>query len=195
VSNEFVVPVFCGLFGVPFGIEPELLTNTVDKSDDSPFAVCWFTNFKAVQTWRLFRAGRTLRQRCKQNNWAAPSPSELRSYSDLREDLPLLGPHFERLSPPLIQHSERRRPAPSAMGAGLARYLAQVVSEPIFDIPRLVEAACHQRFDPILSGGSPERSDACIPPGTELDVRRQASVDEALDSKSSRRPRCRRPRP
>jgi hypothetical protein len=43
-----------------------------------------------------------------------------------------------------------------ASGAGLARALAQVVSEPIFDIPRLVEAARHQRFDPILGGGSPE---------------------------------------
>ena len=62
----------------------------------------------------------------------------------------------------------------------LARDLAQVVSEAIFDIPRLVEAARHQRFDPILGGRSPERSDARIPPGTELDVRRQAGVDEAL---------------
>jgi hypothetical protein len=58
--------------------------------------------------------------------------------------------------------------------------LAHVVSEPIFDIPRLVEAARHQRFDPILGGGSPERSDARIPPGTELGVRRQAGVDEAF---------------
>ena len=51
--------------------------------------------------------------------------------------------------------------------AGLGRDLAQVVSEPIFDVPRLVEAARHQRFDPILGCGSPERSDARIPPGTE----------------------------
>jgi hypothetical protein len=58
--------------------------------------------------------------------------------------------------------------------------LAQVVSEPIFDILRLVEAARHQRFDPFLGGGSCERSDARIPPDTELDVRRQAGVDEAL---------------
>jgi hypothetical protein len=64
--------------------------------------------------------------------------------------------------------------------ASLARYLGQVVPEPIFDITRLVEAAGHQRFDPILGGGSPERSDAGIPPGTELDVRRQSGVDEAL---------------
>src|SRR5580704_95516 len=62
----------------------------------------------------------------------------------------------------------------------LARDLAQVISEPIFDIPGLVEAARHQRFDPILGGGSPERSDARIPPGTELDIRRQAGVDEAF---------------
>ncbi len=66
------------------------------------------------------------------------------------------------------------------MGAGLARYLAHVVSEPIFDISWLVEAACHQRFDPILGGGSPQRRDARIPSGAELNVRRQAGVDEAL---------------
>jgi hypothetical protein len=34
--------------------------------------------------------------------------------------------------------------------------LSDVVSEPILDIPRLVEAAGHQRFDRILGGGSPE---------------------------------------
>ena len=63
---------------------------------------------------------------------------------------------------------------------GLARDFAQVVSEPIFDVPRLVEAARHQRLDSLLGGGSPERGDARIPPGAELDVRRQAGVDEAL---------------
>src|SRR5271169_6868016 len=68
--------------------------------------------------------------------------------------------------------------APS--GEGLARDLSQVVSEPIFDIPRLVESARHQRFDSILGGGSPKRSDARIPTGAELDVRRQAGIDEAL---------------
>ena len=43
-----------------------------------------------------------------------------------------------------------------------------------------MEAAGHQRLDPFLGGRSPERSDARIPPSTELDVRRQAGVDEAL---------------
>src|SRR5580698_10859884 len=62
----------------------------------------------------------------------------------------------------------------------LARDLAQVVAEPIFDVPRLVEAARHQRFDPILGGGSPERSDARVPPGTKFDVRPQAGVNEAF---------------
>src|SRR5580692_2964282 len=71
-----------------------------------------------------------------------------------------------------------REPEPWA--PGLAPDLAQVVSKPIFDISRLVEASRHQRFDPILGGGSPERSNARIPPGAELDVRRQAGVDEAL---------------
>ena len=58
--------------------------------------------------------------------------------------------------------------------------MAQVVSEAIFDVARLVEAARHQRFDPLLGRGSTERSDARVPPGTEFDVRRQAGVDEAL---------------
>src|ERR1700691_4152121 len=66
------------------------------------------------------------------------------------------------------------------VGTSLARDLAQVVSESIFDVPRLVEAARHQRLDPLLGSRSPERSDARIPPGAELDVRRQAGVDEPL---------------
>src|SRR5579871_1625674 len=66
-----------------------------------------------------------------------------------------------------------------AAGAGLAD-LAQVVSEPIFDIARLVEASRHQRFDPILSGRSPERSNARIPPGAELDVRRRLVLTRRL---------------
>jgi hypothetical protein len=45
-----------------------------------------------------------------------------------------------------------------------------------------VEAALHQRLDPILGGGSPERSDARIPSRAEFDIRRQAGVDEALDA-------------
>jgi hypothetical protein len=43
-----------------------------------------------------------------------------------------------------------------------------------------VEAARHQPFDPLLGGGSPERLDARIPPGADLDIRRQAGVDEAF---------------
>ena len=38
----------------------------------------------------------------------------------------------------------------------------------------------HQRFNSILGSGSPERSDARIPTGTEFDVRRQAGVHKAL---------------
>src|SRR5580693_4873276 len=62
----------------------------------------------------------------------------------------------------------------------LAMNLTKVVSKPIFCVTPLVEAALHQRFDPILGGGSTERSDARIPPSAKLDVRRQAGVDEAL---------------
>ena len=68
----------------------------------------------------------------------------------------------------------------NSYGAGLARDLTQIIPEPIFDIPRFVEAARHQRFDPILGDRSPERSDTRIPPGVELDVRWQARIYEAL---------------
>src|SRR5260370_5028620 len=66
------------------------------------------------------------------------------------------------------------------VAADLARELAQVVSEPIFDISRFVETARHQRFDPLLGGGSAHRRHARIPPGGELDLRRQAFVDAPL---------------
>jgi len=36
----------------------------------------------------------------------------------------------------------------------LAWDFTEVVSEPIFDVSRFVEAARHQRFDSILRGGS-----------------------------------------
>src|SRR5579864_179034 len=68
----------------------------------------------------------------------------------------------------------------TASSAGLTRDLAQIIPEPVLDIPRLVEAARHKRLDPLLSGGSPERSNARVPPGAEFNVRRQAGVDEAL---------------
>src|ERR1700733_2781983 len=68
----------------------------------------------------------------------------------------------------------------TASSTDLARDLAQVVPESIFDISRLVESARHQGFDPVLGGRSTERSDARIPPGTEFDVRREAGVDETL---------------
>src|SRR5579871_5909405 len=76
--------------------------------------------------------------------------------------------------------SATSRSSELASSADLARDLPQVISEPIFDIPGLVEAALHQRFDSILCGRSPERRDARIPPSAELDIRRQAGVDEAL---------------
>lgn len=66
-----------------------------------------------------------------------------------------------------------------ASGAGLARDLAQVIFVAIFDVAWLVESARDQRFDSLLRGRSPERSDARIPPGAKLDVRRQAGVHEA----------------
>jgi hypothetical protein len=78
---------------------------------------------------------------------------------------------FERL--PILNGSELRMVSRD----GLACDLAQIVSQPIFDIPRLVKASRDQRLDPLLGCGSSEGSDARIPPGAELDVRRQAGVD------------------
>src|SRR5271154_4367582 len=63
---------------------------------------------------------------------------------------------------------------------GLAMDLAHVVSEAIFDIAGLVEAAGHEGFDSILGGGSAERGDAGIPSGAYFDVGGQGGVDEAL---------------
>ena len=60
--------------------------------------------------------------------------------------------------------------------------LAHVVTEAVFNIPWLVKAASYQCFDSILSGGSPERSDARIPTGAEFDIRWKACVDQALGS-------------
>jgi hypothetical protein len=55
-----------------------------------------------------------------------------------------------------------------------------IVSEPIFGAPRFLEAARHQILDPLLCGRSTERSDARTPPSAQLNVRRQAGVNEAL---------------
>ena len=49
--------------------------------------------------------------------------------------------------------------------------MAQVPPKSIFYVPRLVEAARHQPLDSLLGGGTPERRDARIPPGAQLDVR------------------------
>src|SRR5579871_6719093 len=54
--------------------------------------------------------------------------------------------------------SATSRSSELASSADLARDLPQVVSEPIFDIPGLVEAALHQRFDSILCGRSPSEA-------------------------------------
>jgi hypothetical protein len=53
-------------------------------------------------------------------------------------------------TPPILKVTELR----VALGAGLMLDLAQLVSEPIFDISRLVEAARRERSDPFLGGGS-----------------------------------------
>jgi hypothetical protein len=51
---------------------------------------------------------------------------------------------------------------PGTSGTGLAPDLAQVVSESIFDIPRLVETARDQRLDPSWAAG--RRAKRCTHP-------------------------------
>src|ERR1700721_4767451 len=70
--------------------------------------------------------------------------------------------------------------AVSAQDLGLERDLTDVISQSIFDIARLVEAYRHQRFDPLLRSRPADRSHACVPPSGELDIRRQAGVNETL---------------
>src|SRR5579862_4634484 len=78
-----------------------------------------------------------------------------------------LVPNWLQLSPP-VQAAVDRPSSESRRAPGLARDLSQVISEPIFSISWLVEAARHQLLDSILSGGSSERGDARIPPGAKL---------------------------
>src|ERR1700721_3045220 len=71
--------------------------------------------------------------------------------------------------------------AVSAQALGLARDLTDVVSQSIFDVSRLVEAARHQRFDPLLGGGAADRTTARIPPAGERElaaVARRPATDE-----------------
>src|SRR5690242_5520814 len=55
-----------------------------------------------------------------------------------------------------------------------------MISEPILDVSRLLESACCERFDPILSGGSSQGCDTYFPSGTKFDIRWQAGVHEPL---------------
>src|ERR1700733_9156695 len=57
---------------------------------------------------------------------------------------------------PSIFHMTLNILAEPILRPGLTRDLAQVVSETIFCIARLVEAARHQRLDPLLGGRSTE---------------------------------------
>jgi hypothetical protein len=65
-------------------------------------------------------------------------------------------------------------------GAGSARQLTQVETEPGFDVARPLEANRCQGLDSFLRGGPAQRSDAGVPPRAELDIRRQARVHQPL---------------
>src|SRR5262245_33193213 len=63
-----------------------------------------------------------------------------------------------------------------------APYLSDVISEPIFSIAVLVKASLDQCLDSLLRGWPFNRSNACIPPGSDFNIGRQTvSVDKSLD--------------
>jgi hypothetical protein len=90
-----------------------------------------------------------------------------------------------RLRPPIISLQCLVSPVPritigAASRFGFAHELAQVIPEPVFDIPRLVEPTRDQGLAVFLRGGPSQRRDARVPASANLDVRRQAGVDQAL---------------
>src|SRR3954447_2693701 len=63
----------------------------------------------------------------------------------------------------------------------LAAKLADVVSEPIFDIAESMETAFHKRLDSELAGGAAQRGDESVPFKRDFRVGRQAChVDQTL---------------
>ena len=53
-------------------------------------------------------------------------------------------------------------------------------AQAVFDIAGSLEASRGQRLDAILGGRAAQRCDAGVPAGTELDIRRQAGIDQPL---------------
>src|SRR3989454_4477504 len=63
----------------------------------------------------------------------------------------------------------------------LAPELADVISQAVFHITRLVKSLLHQLLDPLLRGRPHDRGKAHIPLWCDFEVRRQTGhVDEAL---------------
>src|SRR6266851_9598381 len=61
-----------------------------------------------------------------------------------------------------------------------ATMLADEISQTIFCIAGFAKASPNQLFDPLLCGRSCHRSNACVPPRFDFDIRRQTSdVDKA----------------
>src|SRR5712672_3357443 len=62
----------------------------------------------------------------------------------------------------------------------LATMLSDEISQTIFCIAGFAKASPNQLFDPLLCGRSCHRSNACVPPRFDFDIRRQTSdVDKA----------------
>src|SRR4249920_562681 len=79
-----------------------------------------------------------------------------------------------------LQTSSCEAPNYSFDGTSAAE-LTHVVSQPIFNVTRLVEATLHQCLDSSSAGGAPKGGKKCAPLGPNLRVGRQAGdVDQVL---------------
>jgi len=73
------------------------------------------------------------------------------------------------------------QPRSPSCSVSSAAKLTHVISQPLFDIARPMEAALHQRLYPGLAGGSSERSEKRIPLRRNFRVRRQTgNINQAL---------------
>src|SRR5262249_59589990 len=71
---------------------------------------------------------------------------------------------------PLSRYSERP-----------ATELTHVVSQPVFDVARFVEATIHQCLEPRLGSWARNRGHACLPLGSDFRIGRQAcDIDQVF---------------
>src|SRR4051794_24165378 len=108
----------------------------------------------------------------------SPSTSMLRGVPLMLMVKPMISLHMFRTRPPL-RHRRRLSSKPAAILS--AAELSDVETQSILDVAGTVEAACHQRLDPVLARGTAERGQKCIPLRPNFQICRQArDVNETL---------------